>query len=184
VGTPEYMDSKYGFRDASFGQSEGDFSNLVLKEKDPMDFTATYTRTGDVLDLEGVPLQSIEYFFFKNQLVRVMLKWRITHSDIVTALPPSTDMAIRCTTLYGKPKRKSIQKDMTQYIWKGQKESIIINEFRLPGVANALKDKIGWAIPPTTTGQMIIDSITLQQEAELFMANQALQRQNEKQNGL
>ena len=105
------MDSKYGFRDATFGQTEGDFSNLVLKEKDEVNQMATYTRTGDVLDLEGVPLQTIEYFFFKNQLVRVVLQWRIIHSDSVSTLPPSTDMAIRCTSLYGKPKRQVRQKD-------------------------------------------------------------------------
>ena len=81
-------------------------------------------------------------------------------------------------SLYGKPKRQVRQKDMTQYNWRGQKASILINEFRLPGVANVFKDKSGWAIPPITSGQMIIDSIALRQEAETFAANQALQKQN------
>ena len=178
VGTTDYLDSKYGFRDAAFGQPEGDFSNLVLKEKDEVNQVAIYTRSGDVLDLEGVPLQTIEYIFFKNQLVRVILRWRITYRESVVTLPPSTDVAIRCTSLYGRPKRQLRQKDMTQYNWKGQKISILLDEFRLPGVADIYKNKSGWAIPPITTGQMIIESIALRQEADTFAANQALQKQN------
>lgn len=170
VGTPDYLDSKNGFRDVFFGQPESDFSNLVLKEKDEAHQMATYTRSGDILNLEEVPLESIEYTFFNGQLARVTLKWNLVHPDSLMAAAPSTEVAARCSELYGHPKRQSIRKESTQYTWSGKTVEIFLDEFRVPGLANI--GKSGWAIPPTTTGQMIFESIPAEHNMKAVMANQ------------
>ena len=170
VGTPDYLDSKNGFRDMVFGQPESDFTNLVLKEEDEAHQLATYTRSGDILNLEEVPLESIEYTFFNGQLARVTLKWNLEHPDSLLAGAPSTEVAARCSELYGHPRRQSVRKDSTQYIWSGKKVEIILDEFQVPGLANI--GKSGWAIPPTTTGQMIFESIPAEHNMKAVMANQ------------
>lgn len=168
-GTVEYLDMKNGFRDTAFGQPESDFSNLVLKEKDETRQMATYTRTGDVLSLETVPLETIEYTFFKGRLYRIALKWKLEHPENVLAIPPSTELAVSCSNLYGRPKRHATQKDMTEYSWAGQKVELILDEFRMPGVWVVAKG--GWGIPPTTSGQLVFGSVPLRRELELFVAN-------------
>lgn len=170
VGTADYLDSKNGFRDVTFGLPESDFNNLVLKEKDETHQLATYTRSGDILNLEEVPLESIEYTFFNGLLARVTLKWKLEHPDSLVAAAPSTEMAARCSELYGRPKRQSIRKDSIQYTWSGRKVEIFLDEFKVPGLANIGKG--GWAIPPTTTGQMIFESIPAQRDMKAVMANQ------------
>ncbi|MCX6896614.1 MAG: hypothetical protein NTZ16_14210 [Verrucomicrobia bacterium] len=170
-GTAEYLDEKNGFRDVTFGQSDADFSNLIFKEKDEKQQLATYTRTGDVLSLETVPLETIEYTFFKGQLSQIMLKWQVQHQESVLAIPPSTEMAVTLSTIYARPKRRAAQKDCTKYSWAGKKVEIMMHEFRMPGVAAPAKT--GWTIPPTTSGQMIIQSIPLRHELESFLASQA-----------
>lgn len=170
-GTAEYLDMKNGFRDAAFGQSESEFSNLVLKEKDEARQLATYVRTGDVLSLETVPLETIEYSFFKGRLYRIVLKWKVEHRESALATPPSTELAANCSSLYGRPKRHMTQKDITEYTWSGRKVEVILHEFRMPGAANLTKG--GWGIPPTTSGQMVFASIPLRRELELFIASQS-----------
>ena len=170
AGTADYLDAKNGFRDVQFGQVETEFTNLVLQAKDEARQLATYTRSGDVLNMEGVPLQNIEYTFFNGQLVRVSLKWKTEYPDSTLALPPSTEMAGHCSELYGRPKKQSVKKDAAQYCWSGKKVKIILDEFRLPGVTNM--DKGGWAIPPTTSGQMVFESIPARLDMQTVNANQ------------
>lgn len=170
-GTSEYLDEKNGFRDVTFGQSDADFSNLIFKEKDEKQQLVTYTRTGDVLSLESVPLETIEYTFFKGQLSQIMLKWQVQHRESVLAVPPSSEMAVTLSTIYGRPKRRATQKDCTRYFWGGKKVEIIMHEFRMPGVATTAKT--GWSIPPTTSGQIVIQSIPLRRELDSFLASQA-----------
>lgn len=168
-GTAGYLDMKNGFRDVTFGQPESDFSNLVLKKKDESRQMATYTRTGDVLSLESVPLETIEYTFFKGRLYRIALKWELEHPENVLATPPSTELAVSCSNLYGRPKRYATQKDTTAYSWAGQKVELILHEFRMPGAGSAAKG--GWGIPPTTSGQLVFGSVPLRHELELYIAN-------------
>ena len=63
-----------------------------------------------------------------------------------------------------------------QYEWCGKKVEVLLNEMRLPGVPNPAK--AGWAIPPTSSGQMILGSIALRQEAKALVANQSVQSLN------
>lgn len=169
-GTIEYLDLKNGFRDTTFGQSEAEFSNLVLKEKDDARQLAIYTRTGDLLALDSVPLETIEYTFFKHRLYRIALRWKIEHPESVLTTPPSTELAASCSSLYGKPKRLATRDEAIKYSWIGEKVEIILHEFRMPGVANPKKP--GWAISPTTSGQLVFGSVPLRHEHELFVAGQ------------
>jgi hypothetical protein len=169
-GTPEYLDEKNGFRDAMFGQPETEFSNLILKEKDDARQSATYTRTGDVLSLENVPLETIEYTFYKGQLSRITIKWQVQHRESALATPPSSELAVTLATVYGRPKSRSVQKDCTKYSWTGKKVEILMHEFRMAGVAGSVKN--GWTIPPTTSGELVMQSIPLRHELEAFLASQ------------
>lgn len=170
-GTIQFMDLKNGFRDATFGQSEAEFSNLVLKEKDEPGQLAVYTRTGDLLALESVPLETIEYTFFKHRLYRIALRWKIEHPESVLPTPPSTDLAACCSSLYGKPKRLATRDGYIKYSWIGEKVELILHEFKMPGVANPSKSC--WAISPTTSGQLVFSSVPLRHEYESFLAGQA-----------
>src|ERR1700679_1022137 len=50
-GTIAYLDSKNSFRDAVLGTPSSSYSDLALKDRDDAAQTATYTRSGDVLNL-------------------------------------------------------------------------------------------------------------------------------------
>lgn len=182
VGTPAYLDAKNGFRDLSFGQNESDFNNLVLVSKDDNRPTTVYTRTGDVLDLEGVPLEKIEYVFFKGQLAKIRLVWTATYPDNTFPSPPSTRIAAQCSKLYGKPRRDLVKKDSIEFGWAGQKVNISLNEFKLKGAGQ----KAGgtWIIPPSSSGEMILSSIPLMRAVDSYVAEKTAQSLNESQNGL
>ena len=84
VGTKGYLDFKRGFRDAEFGKSEAEIGNLSIVSKDERLELVTYVRSGDVKELEGMPLESIQYTFFRGQLARVDLKWQVAYPGSVT----------------------------------------------------------------------------------------------------
>jgi hypothetical protein len=170
-GTADYLDLKNGFRDVVFGTSESSLSDLVLKEKDDAGQSATYIRSGDLLTLEDVPLQTIEYTFYKSQLAKITVKWKQEFATNDLALPPSTGLAANCTKLYGRPKLQQVQHGASQYVWAGQKVKIQLYETKLPGVA----DPVGgsWAIPPVTSGVMTIESLPLQRDMDFYSSSQS-----------
>jgi hypothetical protein len=169
-GTAEYLDLKNGFRDVVFGTPQASFTDLVLKEKDDATGTATYTRSGDLLNSDGVPLQEIDYTFFKDQLSAVTVKWKLEFPTNDFSAPASSGLAAGCTQLYGRPKQLQTQRDMTHYIWSGQKVRIRLDEMKMSGVANTSGG--GWAIPPVTSGEMVIESIPLIQELNIYVSSQ------------
>ncbi|MFM2294643.1 MAG: hypothetical protein RLZZ350_1056 [Verrucomicrobiota bacterium] len=190
VGTKEYLDAKHGFRDAIFGQNETEVGDLSLVSKDERLGLATYVRAGDVKELEGVPLESIRYTFFQGRLARVDLKWKAEYPGSVTPTPLSTEMAARCSTTYGRPRKQSRTKEVAQYLWAGETMEILVDEFFLPGIVQPMgkpMDKYAasspsttWLVPPTTTGQMVMRSIPLKKEID----SRAAQLANETHNGL
>ena len=187
VGTKGYLDFKKGFRDAEFGKSEAEIGNLSIVSKDERLELATYVRSGDVKELEGVPLESIQYTFFRGQLARVDLKWKVEYPGSVTATPLSTEMAARCSSLYGRPRKQIRRKDVTQYLWVGDKVEILVDEFFLPGMATPARlvrkfetqsETSSWVVPPTTSGQMVMRSIPLKKELDALSAQLANQTHN------
>lgn len=174
--TVEYLDMKNGFRDAIFGQWDTNFSNLVLKEQDDTRQLKTYTRPDDVLSLASVPLESIEYAFFKGQLYKIVLTWKVQHEESVVTKATSTDIAPYCASLYGPPTQHHIQKDQVGFAWRGRKVNLLVTEFLTPGVVNLVSG--GWSLPPTTEGRMIFESIPLRQAEEAYAASQSFRSQD------
>ncbi len=174
-GTIEYLDMKNGFRDAIFGRWDTNFSNLVLKGQDPERQLKTYTRAGDDLSLEGVPLNSIEYTFFKGQLCKVSLTWKREYPDNAINIPPTTDISVSIAHLYGPPTRHQSKREFVDNTWRGRKAEILLTEFLSSGVADLVNG--GWSSPPTTTGQMVFQSIPLLHAEEAYVASQSFRSQ-------
>ncbi|MFM2082356.1 MAG: hypothetical protein RL380_1047 [Verrucomicrobiota bacterium] len=185
VGTRDYLDFNQGFRDAKFGMTVDRFENLSIVSKDERLGLATYVRAGDVKEFVGVPLESIQYTFFRDKLARVDLKWKAEYPGSVTLTPLSTQMAVRCSSQYGRPRKQVRNKDVAQYLWAGQEVEILMDEFFLPGMATPPSQtrtdsggSIGWDVPPTTTGQMVMRSIALKKEMDTLAAQVANQTHN------
>ena len=70
-GTLAYLDWRYGFRDLKFEQPVGTCQDMVRIEDD--DDLKFYTRRGEVLELNGAKLKTIEYGFYKGKLATVVL---------------------------------------------------------------------------------------------------------------
>ena len=170
-GTAAYLDLKNGFRDVVFGTPSGSFNDLVLKDRDDAAQTATYTRSGDVLNIGGVPLQEIDYTFFKDQLAKIAVKWKLEFATNDFSTPPSSGLAANCTELYGRPRETQKQRESAQYVWSGQRVNIQLSEIKLPGVA--APGGGSWAIAPVTTGQMVIRSIPLSQDMDVYISSQS-----------
>lgn len=174
--TIEYLDLKNGFRDAIFGRQETNFDNLVLKEQDEARQLKTYTRSDDVLSLEGTPLESIEYTFFKGQLYKILLTWKVEHEEDVIAKPPSTDIPQYFADLYGPPTKHRIQKDQLEFRWRGRKVDVLLTEILSSGVPNVVNG--GWSLPPTTMGRMVFESIPLRNAVDAFAASKTYRSQD------
>jgi hypothetical protein len=177
-GTLPYLDAKNGFRDVVFGQSEQDIPNLVLKNFDEAHGLKTYTRSGENLFLNGVPLQSIEYTFLKGELFSVVAKWSAEDKRAVLKNASITSLAPFCSSLYGPAKRRSITKDSAEYVWRGKHVELILNETHLPGVPDKIHG--GWAMAPSTRGAMLIQSIDRRKTLGAEMASS----NSEKKDGL
>jgi hypothetical protein len=161
-GTAAYLDAKNGFRDATLGASHSSFENLVLIERDEAHQLETYTRTGDLLSIEKSPLTSIEYSFFKGQLAWITLKWKMEFNDSPSVLPPSSEMARYFISVYGQPQKRSIKKNDTVMAWRARHVRAVLNESRLPGVPDLIRNR--WGIPPTTIGHLMIENVELRRE--------------------
>jgi hypothetical protein len=170
AGTIQYLDLKNGFRDVVFGTPVTNFTDLVLKEKDDAAQSATYTRSGDVLTLAGLPLQEIDYSFFQDQLAKVVVKWKVEYTDSDFSIPPASGLAANCTELYGHPKQQTIRADSSEYVWLGSKVKIFLDELKMPGLANRGG---GWAIAPVNTGEMVIESLPLRQQMDAYLSNRS-----------
>lgn len=161
AGTSAFMDKRNGFRDVTFGAAETNVSNLLILRRDDASRLRTYTRTGDELSFEGVPLNAIEYTFLDGRLAQILVKWNIECSNSVVDMPPSTDVSVKTSRLYGRPKKYSIRKDGSEYLWRGRSVEILVSETRQRGVANQRQG--GWFMVPVTSGQMAISSIPILQ---------------------
>lgn len=157
-----FLDFKSGFRDATLGDGVAKFENLVLVRRDEARELETYTRTGDVLAVENMPLTAVEYVFFRGQLAWISLKWKMEYDDSPSVLPPPSDMPRYCANLYGPPSKRSRSRsnDLSQ-TWRGRRTTLVLNESRLPGVPDLIRSR--WGIPPTTIGELTIESVALRQ---------------------
>lgn len=173
-----YLDAKNGFRDVTFGQTEGDIPNLVLKRSDEKRGVKTYIRTDDLMVLNDMPLSSIEYTFLKGELFQIVVKWTSEEKNAVLKNSPTKSLAPFCASLYGPAKHRLVKKDSAEYIWRGKKVELFVTETRLSGVPDTIHG--GWAMPPSTRGTMIIGDIELRKAlgAEVAAAN------GEKKDGL
>ena len=170
-GSVEYLDSKNGFRDVVFGQRESSITNLVLRSQDDQRQLKTFARVGDELSLASVPLESIEYVFFKEQLYQVITKWRIEQKNPARKVAPAVTLAQFCTSLYGRPNHPRISKDGTDLGWQGRRVALTLTETVTPGVRDAVKG--GWAIPPAAAGLMIFENIDLRKALGVMLAKAA-----------
>ena len=120
-----------------------------MKSQDETRQTKTFTRSGDDLSLDGVPLETIEYSFFQGQLLEVQLRWNLEHRDNASATPPSSDVSTYCTSHYGPPTKNIIARNSIEYVWRGQQSR---TRHRSSCACRAWHDKVngGWAIPPET----------------------------------
>lgn len=177
-GTIRYLDDKNGFRDVTFGQTDSEISNLVLKRSDDVRQLKTYTRSGDNLTLNSVPLSTIEYTFLKGQLFQIAAKWSVDEKKAVLKNSSTTSLAPFCASLYGPAKRHTNKKEAAEYIWRGKRVELIVNEIHLPGVQDTIRG--GWALAPSTKGQMIIEDIDLRKALGAEMASS----NGEKKDGL
>ena len=156
-GTLRYLDAKNGFRDVTFGESESGIPNLVLKSSDEARGLKTYIRSDENLSLNGVPLRSVEYTFLKGELFKVIARWSVEEKGAVLKNSATTSLAPFCASLYGPARKRAAKKDSPEYIWRGKHVELILNESHLPGVPDAVHG--GWAMTPSTKGEMLIESI-------------------------
>lgn len=170
-GTIGYLDLRNGFRDAVLGTDSSSFNDLVLKGREDAAQTATYTRSGDVLNLGGVPLQEIDYTFFKDRLAKITVTWKLEFATNDFSLPPSAGLAANCTQLYGRPQQHLTQQESAQYTWTGQRAKIQLSEIKLPGV---VAPGGNWAIAPVTSGEMDVQSIPLSRDMDVYISSQSV----------
>ena len=174
-GTIAYLDSRNGFRDVMLGEKESSIANLVLKSQDDAHQVKTFTRSGDELSLEGVPLESIEYTFFKGLLLEIQLKWSLEHREGAPGLPPPSEVPVRCTALYGPPTRSEVSRASSEFVWRGRQAQLLVTELRLAPILDRVSG--GWASPPRTTGRMIIRSVPLAHAAKAAFFTQATEKE-------
>ena len=177
-GTLRYLDAKNGFRDVKFGESEKDIPNLILKSSDDARGLKTYTRSDETLSFNGVPLKSVEYTFLKGELFQVVAKWSVEEKGAVLKNSATTSLAPFCASLYGPARRHAAKKDSAEYVWRGKQVELILNETHLPGVPDAVHG--GWAIAPSTKGEMLVESIDRRKALNAQMAS----ANGEKKDGL
>jgi len=175
-GSINYLDFKNGFRDVVFGQQESSIGDLVLKTQDEQRQVKTFTRSGELLLLFGVPLKSIEYSFFKGQLYLVSIKWRIEQKDDAQTPSPVVTLAPFCASLYGPPSFRTIEKDPVELKWSGQQVELTMSESVVHGVRDLLKG--GWAIPPVASGQMVLEKTDFRKAFTAMLASVAESRKD------
>ena len=168
-GSVKYLDYMGGFRDVVLGLKKSSFTNLVLKTQDDQRELMTFTRPDEELSLGGIPLEGIEYKFFKGQLYQILVKWRVEQKDPVPGTPPVVTLAPFCASLYGPPRRRVINKDGTELRWSGRRVELTLSESVIHGVRDSLKG--GWAIPPGASGQMVMDKIDLRKAVTAMLAS-------------
>jgi len=171
-GSLAYLDAKDGFRDVRFGIASSSMDNLVLVQEDADNKSKTFTRIGDELMLDDVPLETIEYTFFEDRLCQVVMKWKVISTDEQIPRPQPTKIPVVAASVYGKPTRRTQNKDENLYVWRGRKVGVMINELFLPGVKDVITKGDGWKIPPTTVGKMLIYRRQLERESTALTANE------------
>ncbi len=168
IGTIDYLDAQNGIRDVTFGQTDKSIPNLVETSRDDARQLKTCTRSDETNSLHGVPLKRVEYKFFRGELYAMQFEWKIAHPDSTLGRPPTTDLSGQLAAAYGAPRKHHVTQDGTDYIWRGRRVEINLSESLLPGVADVVKG--GWAIPPTTSGLMVIRNLALSRAAESSLA--------------
>jgi hypothetical protein len=170
AGSAKHLDFKNGFRDVVFGQQESSISGLVLKSQDEQRQVKRFTRTGEELSLGGVPLESIEYSFFKGQLYQVLITWRIEQKEPAQKAPPAVTLVPFCSSLYGPPRHHVLnKKEGTELRWSGKRVELTLWESVIQGVKDPVKG--GWAIAPLASGVMIMDNIDLRKSLGATLAS-------------
>ena len=175
-GTLRYLDAKNGFRDVRLGGSEKDIPNLVLKSSDDARGLKTYTRADETLVFNNVPLKSVEYTFLKGELFQVVAKWSVEEKGAVLKNAATTSLAPFCASLYGPARRHAARKDAAEYVWRAKHVELILNESHLPGVPDSIRG--GWAMAPSTKGEMLIESIDRRKMLNAEMASAAAEKKD------
>jgi hypothetical protein len=173
-GSIQYLDYRNGFRDVFFYQPESSITNAVLRKQDEQHQLKTFTRPGEEMSLNNIPLESVEYSFFKGQLCQIVVKWRVEQKAGASTSPPVAALTPFCASLYGPPSQQTKKKGETELRWQGQRVVLILSESVIPGV----RDKIngGWAIPPVASGLMVMENINLRRALKATLASATEQR--------
>lgn len=121
------LDEKNGFRDVMFGQSIATVKGLVPLSKSPAN-SREYKRPSDLLKIEGEPLKSITYTFYRGVLSEVVVKY--TTEAARTKLLQSLQLAYG----YGVDSTLAAGPDGT--MWIGKKVGMVL------GNAGSLPDEL------------------------------------------
>ena len=116
MGSIAYLDARNGFRDVTFGSSVSKYPGMVLVERDGD--MKVYKRPKDDLTLGEGRLQSILYFFYKDQLSEVML-------ETVGLVNSRAALAV-LSHAYG-PGGQANQ-FLETYVWPGQRVGLLYDE--------------------------------------------------------
>ena len=119
------LDEKNGFRDVTFGQSLAAVKGLIPLSKSPAD-SREYQRPADVLKIDGEPLKSITYTFYRGVLSEVLVKY--TTAAARAKLLQSLHLA------YGYGMDSTLTAGAAGTIWLGKSVGMVLgNDGELPG---------------------------------------------------
>lgn len=119
------LDEKNGFRDVTFGQTIATVGGLIPLSKSPAN-SRKYQRPADVLKIDGEPLKSITYTFYRGLLSAVVVKY--TTAAARAKLLQSLQLA------YGYGVDSTLAAGPAGTIWLGKNVGMVLgNAGELPG---------------------------------------------------
>lgn len=121
------LDEKNGFRDVTFGQALSTVKGLVPLSKSPAN-SREYKRPADLLKIEGEPLKSITYTFYRGVLSEVVVKY--TTAAARAKLLQSLQLA------YGYGVDSTLAAGPAGTIWLGKRVGMVL------GNADVLPDEL------------------------------------------
>ncbi len=118
------LDTKNGFRDMQFGDSDSKFNDLVVDAYSSDSLSIFCRRTGDKLTI-GASEVSIIYVFYKSQLKNVVIKTK--------GLKNSRALLDALQEMYGKGRQPN--EYIEEYYWWGKKVTLDYDENSISGDA-------------------------------------------------
>ena len=147
------LDAKNGFRDAKLGAPLSSFSDMRLTNyKDILGYATIYERVNDNKRLGNVPLNRIDYYFYKGRLCSITL---------IADAKYFGDVLHTLHTAYGDaliPGGFSMKGEI-DYHWYGKKAMLYCKTFRIPGQSGRFLEASFESVP-------IYDIISIDQQKQ------------------